>query len=183
MADATDTAIPEGIEGKDITDVILSADEAAAGDKDTGKDRGDHPFVTVLDMAVSTGADACVKEGYPAPNQTVYRNFSRPFLNTTMWHYFPDGNVPDDPRIALALGAAGLGLAFAPVLMEVYRRRKEEENKEPEEREAEIPKEEERIIKNPVTGHEYRVADGPIKRGNESPVWMERLQSGIIPGL
>lgn len=198
----TDEA-PEDLNRKDITaDIILSDADIGGEDRPAGEpaaaDRGDHPVVTILDMAVNTGSDYCRSEGLPAPNTAVYQNFSRPFMNQAMWHYLPDGNIPDDPRIALAVGVGGLVLAFAPTLMELQRRRSEENEGEEQEEYEEKP---EKRIKNPVTGSEYQVKERPIQRkekreeyipaqdidtpkqGAEAPVWAGRLQAGRIPGL
>lgn len=165
---------------KDITADIILSDEDIGGDSGGAgpEDRGDHPFVAVLDMAVSTGTDYCRKEGLPSPNTSVYEHFSKPFLNTAMWHYFPDGSVPDDPRIALALGVGGLALAFAPALMEIHRRRQEEtEENEQEEKSDRKGRAEQREEYIPALDVETP------KEGVESPVWVKRLTDSMIPGL
>ena len=194
---------PEDLNRKDITQDIMLSDADIAGEDPAGKEaaaveKGDHPVVSILDMAVKTGADYCRKENLPGPNNAVYENFSRPFLNTAMWHYLPDGTIPDDPRLALAVGVGGLLLAFTPTLLELHKRRSEESE---EDAPAE-PEKEEKRIKNPVTGTEYRVAEGTSKtrkekreeyipatdiatpkEGAEAPVWAGRLAAGRIPGL
>ncbi|RXE56411.1 hypothetical protein ABH15_10020 [Methanoculleus taiwanensis] len=194
------TAELEELNRKDITaDILLSDFDGDGEGSDRGgepEQKGDHPVLAILDMAVSTGADYCRKTALPPPNTSVYEHFSKPFLNTALWHYFPDGNVPDDPRIALAVGVGGLALAFTPALLELHRRRQEEAEYGEEDGEKE-----EKRIKNPVTGSEYRVKEGSGKRGEkredyipalsvdapkegfesagsgELPAWMKRLTS------
>lgn len=86
--------------------------------------------MTLLDIAFETGAEYLKKEGYPAPMDGVYKNFSRPFLNKAAWCYLPDQQLPEDPKVALLLGEGGLVLAFSLVLIEMYMRRKAEEREE-----------------------------------------------------
>jgi hypothetical protein len=189
----------EALNRKDITEDILITDQDSGGVRPVAEveERGDHPVLSLLDMAVKVGGDYCKKTALPPPNTSVYEHFSKPFLSTALWHYFPDGSIPDDPRVALAAGAGGLALAFAPALMEVYKRKQAEKY-------GEEPEKEEKRIKNPVTGSEYRVKDGSSRRreergekseyipaldvetpkdGFESPVWVDRLNNALIPGL
>lgn len=207
------------IDPKDITYDILIDDteerpdrggpEAAAGGP--AKPQGDHPVVTVLDMAMKHSGGYLQKQNLPPPNVDVYKDFSKPFLNEAAWHYLPDGTLPDDPRLALALGVGGLALAFAPTLLALYQKQEEEkkreeqekkrkkerrteENDEREEKEKRGEEKWERVevgrIKNPVTGKEYPV----MKRSQassepvpgpvaEPPDWMTRLESGGLLGM
>lgn len=199
--DPGETGEPEALNRKDITEDILISDQGPSGVRPEGaEERGDHPVLSLLDMAVKVGGDYCKNTALPPPNTSVYEHFSKPFLNTALWHYLPDGSIPDDPRVALAVGAGGLVLAFAPAFIELYKRKQEEKYGE----EPEGGEKSEKIIKNPVTCSEYRVKDGSSKRGEvrgekseyipaldvetpkdgfESPVWVNRLNSALIPGL
>jgi len=194
------------IDPKDITYDILIDDterpdrggsEVAGG---PAKPQGDHPVVTILDMAVRQSGEMLKKQSLPPANNDVYTNFSRPFLNEAAWHYLPDGALPDDPRFALALGVGGLALAFAPTLIAVYQKQEEEKRRELEEkkrrkqRREEEGNTEEREITNPVTGAHYSVAESragkvPVKRSEVSPdpvpepPWLERLDSGGLVGM
>lgn len=194
------------IDPKDITYDILIDDterpdrggpEAAGG---PAKPQGDHPVVTVLDMAVKQSGEFLRKQNLPPANMAVYESFSKPFLNEACWHYLPDGGLPDDPRFALVLGVAGLGLAFAPTLLAVYeqkeeeKRRAEQEKKRRKQRREEEENTEEAQITNPVTGTHYPVAESragkvPVKRSEVSsdpvpePPWMERLEGGALTGI
>lgn len=192
MSDEAETTI----DPKDITyDILIDETEerpAAAGGP--AEEKGDHPVVEILGMAVKHSGGYLEKQHLPPPNADIYKDFSKPFLNEACWHYLPDGGLPDDPRVALALGVGGLALAFAPTLIALYERKEEEKRKELEEKkrkrekrteengEGEEAEEERQVIKNPVTGREY-----PVKRRSEvaespeavpSPDWMTRLESG-----
>ena len=200
------------IDPKDITYDILIDDTEERPDRDGGPaaaggpaaEKGDHPVVTVLDMAVKHSGDYLKKQNLPPANTAVYEDFSKPFLNEAAWHYLPDGGLPDDPRVALALGVGGLALAFAPTLIALYERKEEEKKREEQEKkrkkerreeaeegeEEKEEKEERQVIKNPVTGKAY-----PVKRRSEvvkrrsdpeavpSPDWMTRLESGMLGGM
>lgn len=200
MSDEAETTI----DPKDITyDILIDDTEerpdrgASGASSGPAEEKGDHPVVTILDMAVKQSGEFLRKQNLPPANTAVYESFSKPFLNEACWHYLPDGGLPDDPRVALALGVGGLALAFAPTLIALYERKEEEKKKEEEEKkrkrekrteengEGEEEKEERQVIKNPVTGKEY-----PVKRRSEvvkrrsdpeavpSPDWMTRLESG-----
>ncbi len=195
------------IDPKDITYDILIDDterpdrggpEAAGG---PAEPKGDHPVVTVLDMAMKHSGGYLQKQNLPPPNVDVYKDFSKPFLNEAAWHYLPDGTLPDDPRLALALGVGGLALAFAPTLIALYERKEEEKKREEQEKKRKKERREEengegeeevkRVIKNPVTGKEIPVGRGPRRVAEEEeppaagpvPDWMTRLEGGALRGM
>jgi len=168
---------------KDITEDIILSDEKREEELKAGeaaKPQGDHAVVTLLDMAIETGGDYLKKEGYPPPNDSIYKHFSRPFLNKAAWHYLPDEQLPDDPKIALLLGVGGLVLAFAPTLMEVYKRRQEEEKEEQIEEQKEEKREEKREEKK--AEKKERTEYITDKAGVEAPVLpahiLRRLEMG-----
>jgi len=180
------------IDPKDITYDILIDDterpdrggpEAAGG---PAKPQGDHPVVTVLDMAVKQSGEFLRKQNLPPANMAVYESFSKPFLNEACWHYLPDGGLPDDPRFALVLGVAGLGLAFAPTLLAVYEQKEEEKRRELEEKKRRRKREEENAEGEMEEKTETRI---PVKRSEVSadpvpePPWMERLEGGGLVGM
>lgn len=198
------------IDPKDITyDILIDDTERpdrggpeAAGSP--AEEKGDHPVLTILDMAVKQSGEFLRKQNLPPANTAVYESFSKPFLNEACWHYLPDGSLPDDPRFALALGVAGLGLAFAPTLIAVYQQKEEEKRRELEEKkrrkqrreeendEGEVQEKTEKRITNPVTGTKYPVAESrvgkpprsePEEPAAEPPDWMTRLESGGLLGM
>lgn len=180
------------VDKKDITyDVLMIDDEderspgsGPGGSGGPAEDRGDHPVIYILDMAVKQGGEYLKGEGLPPPNNAVYENFSKPFLNDALWHYLPDGGVPDDPRIALALGVAGLGLAFAPTMIALWHRRQEEEKREQErqkqqkrEREArQNPNEQAAQTEEDTQDHEEREQER--QSPSDYPNWLTRIESG-----
>lgn len=180
------------VDKKDITyDVLMIDDDdersPGSGPGSAGgpaEDRGDHPVIYVLDLAVKQSGDYLQGEGLPPPNNAVYENFSKPFLNDALWHYLPDGGVPDDPRIALALGVAGLGLAFAPTMIALWHRRQEEEKREQErqkqqkrEREArQNPNEQAAQTEEDTQDHEEREQER--QSPSDYPNWLTRIESG-----
>ena len=130
------------IDPKDITPDIIIDDterpdrggpEAAGG---PAKPQGDHPVVTVLDMAVKQSGEFLRKQNLPPANMAVYESFSKPFLNEACWHYLPDGGLPDDPRFALVLGVAGWGWR-SPYPPGSHRERRGEEKSRAGEKEGE----------------------------------------------
>lgn len=202
----TDEATPtDAIDKKDITyDILIDAGEEEGGRGGAAgappvEDRGDHPAITILDMAVKQSGEYLKKQGLPPANNAVYESFSKPFLNTALWHYMPAGSIPDDPRVALALGVGGLALAFAPTLIALNQKKAEEEKKEREKarekhREETEEKDEEMpimtVFRNPVTGKEIPVGVPPHERKKEerkeetpAPDWMARLEGGGLPGM
>lgn len=199
MTENTGEIEEKTLDSKDITYDILIDDLLEEGGErpDRGgpaeppaasaAEKGDHPALTILDMAVNQSGVYLRKQGLPAANNDIYESFSKPFLNTAAWHYLPEGNLPDDPRIALALGVAGLGLAFAPTLIAVYHQKKEEEEKRriAEERKRRRKREEDddgEMEEKP----ERRI---PVPRSEVSkepvpePPWMERLEGGALTGI
>lgn len=176
------------IDPKDITYDIL-IDETEQPDRDgpeaaggPAKPQGDHPVVTILDMAVRQSGELLRKQNLPPANNDVYENFSRPFLNEAAWHYLPDGTLPDDPRMALALGVGGLALAFAPTLLALYQKQEEEKKGE----EQEKKRRRERRTEENGDGEEEEKPEkrtpvpGPVA---EPPDWMTRLESGGLLGM
>jgi len=168
------------IDPKDITyDVLIDDTERPAGGPASaaGEERGDHPVLTILDMAVKQSAVYLKKQGLPPANNDVYENFSKPFLNDAAWHYLPDGSLPDDPRFALVVGVAGLGLAFAPTLIALYERKETEEKrrKEEEKRRRKVAADEEKT--------EERKPDVPPGPVAAPPPWLERLEGGALTGM
>lgn len=128
---------------KDVTPDLEIKTEVEEEEKE--EELRDHPGVILLDMAVEQSVEFCKKNDLPPPNTKVYRDFSRPFLNKAFWHYFPDGELPDNPKVALLLGLAGIGIAYIPTIIAYYEKRKkikqstekkkeEQEEKQPEEK-------------------------------------------------
>lgn len=113
------------LENKDITDILIE-DKAEVENEglEEHEPQGDHPALALLDIAISQAVEYCRKNSIPEPNQSIYNDFSRPFLNKALWHYLPSGELPDDPRIALLLGVAGLGFACLPTILHFWRREK-----------------------------------------------------------
>ncbi len=193
MSEAVPGAPEEKIDRKDVTLDFLIDDAGEAGDR-TGaggappvEDRGDHPAIAILDMAVKQSGEYLRKEGLPAANNAVYEHFSKPFLNTALWHYLPDGSIPDDPRVALALGVGGLGLAFLPTLLALNQKKAEEEKKEKrakekkreEREEGEEEKEKGRVFHNVITGEEIgRASPSPA-----GPDWLSRMGENAGAGM
>ncbi|ADN37057.1 hypothetical protein Mpet_2310 [Methanolacinia petrolearia DSM 11571] len=98
--------------------------------------KGDHPFIALIDIGVNESATYCKKEGLPEPNLSLWENFSREFLNKALWHYAPDGDIPDSPILCLILGMGGLSACYIPVILAVIDKQKEEENKAKEKQET-----------------------------------------------
>ena len=175
------------IDPKDITyDIILNDDterpdrggpEAAGG---PAEEKGDHPAIAILDMAIKQSEGFLKEQGLPPANNAVYESFSKPFLNEALWHYRPEGTLPDDPRFALVMGVAGLGLAFSPTLIALYQKKEEEEKRE---KEKEKRRKQRREEQENGDGAEERREDpipGPVA---EPPDWMTRLESGMLGGM
>lgn len=201
-----EAAPEEKIDRKDVTYDFLIDDAGEEEEDRTGKtgvssteEKRDHPAVAILDMALKQSGEFLRKQGLPPANNAVYESFSKPFLNTALWHYLPDGSIPDDPRVALALGVGGLALAFTPTLIALNQKKAEEEKKEREKakkrhrEETEETEEEIPIMttfRNPVTGKEIPVGVPPHERKKEekreetpAPDWMARLEGGGLPGM
>ena len=175
------------IDPKDITyDILIDETERPARDSPEAaggpaKEKGDHPVVTVLDMAVKQSGELLKKQNLPPANNDVYTSFSRPFLNEAAWHYLPDGTLPDDPRFALALGVGGLALAFAPTLLALYERKEEEKKREEQEKKRKRTRSEENGDGEEEEKQEKRnPVPGPAA---EPPDWMTRLEGGALRGM
>ncbi|MDD4484256.1 MAG: hypothetical protein PHD55_07820 [Methanoregula sp.] len=177
------------IDPKDITYDILIDDTEERPDRDGGpaaagrpaEEKDDHPVVTVLDMAMKHSGGYLEKQHLPPPNTDIYKDFSKPFLNEACWHYLPDGGLPDDPRVALALGVGGLALAFAPTLIALYERKEEEKKREEQEKKRRKQRREE---PEGGDGEEERREPDPIPGPvAEPPDWMTRLESGMLGGM
>ena len=152
----------EELKSKDITPDLEIIDEEEKEEKKEIEEKGDHPAVILLDMAVEQSAEMCKKNKLPPPNMKFYSEFSRPFLNKAFWYYFPSGELPDSPKLALLLGVAGLGLAYIPTIVAYYsknKNREKEENKEKkkeETKEIEIEQNKERENKERAPKREVR---------------------------
>lgn len=165
----------EELNKTDITaDLVIDGDfteeeeETASG----GAEMGDHPLLALIDIGIKTSEGYLKGEGLPGPNTALYDGFSRPFLNTALWHYMPDGEIPDDPRIALALGVGGLALAFTPTLIAVKDRAEKEKR-----REKEKEKEKEKARAAAALEEEEHREIGPL------PTWAARLDGMSVPGI
>src|SRR5208337_4781795 len=87
---------------KDLTDFVTIEGPAPAPADKTAKstapapalvpaEQGDHPGIALLDIAIDESVRYCEKEHFPPPNLSLWQNFSRGFLNKSLWHYFPTG--------------------------------------------------------------------------------------------
>jgi hypothetical protein len=92
-------------------------------------EQADHPGIALLDIAIEESVRYCEKEHFPPPNLSLWQNFSRGFLNKSLWHYFPTGAEPDSPAICALIGIAGLAVCYTPVIIAFYEQ-KQRENKE-----------------------------------------------------
>jgi hypothetical protein len=123
---------------KDLTDFVTiegpapgTADKTA---KSTGAapalvptaEQGDHPGIALLDIAIEESVRYCEKEHFPPPNLSLWQNFSRGFLNKSLWHYFPTGAEPDSPAICALIGIAGLAVCYTPVIIAFYEAKQKE---------------------------------------------------------
>lgn len=176
------TSQEEKINNKDVTlDFLIDEREDGATRTDPSgtspEKTGDHPAVTILDMAVKQSAEYLQKQNLPPANNAVYESFSKPFLNTALWHYLPDGDLPDDPRIALALGVGGLGLAFAPTLIALHQKKEEENMREKQENQR---RKEKRTEKE---NEEDMIEKTPPSPETTDPDWLERLENTGLPGM
>lgn len=175
------------IDPKDITyDILIDDTEERPDRGGPAEPKGDHPVVTVLDMAVKQSGEFLRKQNLPPANTAVYESFSKPFLNEACWHYLPDGGLPDDPRVALALGVGGLALAFAPTLIALYHKREEEKKREEQEKKRKKERreeengegeEEEKRVTRREAEEEEPPAAVPV------PDWMTRLEGGALRGM
>ena len=106
-------------------------------------------------------------------------------MNEALWHYLPEGNLPDDPRIALALGVAGLGLAFAPTLIAVYQKKEEEEKRRIAEERKRRRKREENDEGEEEEKPERRipVPRSKSRKNRSRNRLMERLEGGALTGI
>lgn len=147
--------------------------------------KGDHPAISILDMAVRQSGVYLRKQGLPEANNDIYESFSKPFLNTAAWHYLPEGNLPDDPRIALALGVAGLGLAFLPTAIVVYQKKEEEERRRIVEKKIRRNQKNQRREKENSEREEEGEGEEreEVKEEPAGPDWMERLEGGALLGI
>lgn len=96
-------------------------------------EQGDHPGIALLDIAIEESVRYCEKEGFPPPNLSIWQNFSRGFLNKSLWHYFPSGAEPESPAICALIGIAGLAVCYTPVIIAFYEK-KQMENKNAEQK-------------------------------------------------
>lgn len=130
--DITDTVTIEGSGTKASGTTTAVQKDAGAGKKDTNlttapaAEQGDHPGIALLDIAIQESVHFCEKEGYPSPNLTLWHNFSRGFLNKSLWHYFPSGAEPESPAICALIGIAGLAVCYTPVIIAFYEKKQME---------------------------------------------------------
>jgi len=116
-------------------------------------EQADHPGIALLDIAIEESVRYCEKEHFPPPNLSLWHNFSRGFLNKSLWHYFPTGAEPDSPAICALIGIAGLAVCYTPVIIAFY------ESKQKEGKAAEQKKIEEHNRKN-IEMRQARAAAG-----------------------
>jgi len=109
--EAATPAPEEKIDKKDVTlDFLIDDAGEDRRDDPAGppvEEKGDHPAITILDMAVKQSGEYLRKEGLPPANNAVYEHFSKPFLNTALWHYLPDGSIltiPASPWLSASAG-------------------------------------------------------------------------------
>jgi len=196
MTENTGEIEEKTLDRKDITYDILIDDLLEEGEgrglggpaeppAASAAEKGNHPAITILDMAVKQSGAYLRKQGLPAANNDVYENFSKPFLNTAAWHYLPEGNLPDDPRIALALGVAGLGLAFLPTAIAVYQKKEEEERRRIVEKKIRRNQKNQRREKENSEREEEGEGEEreEVKEEPAGPDWMERLEGGALLGI
>jgi len=126
---------------KDLTDVVTidggtAAPDAAPGTGAAkvapalpapGEEKGDHPGIALLDIAIEESVRYCEREHMPPPNLALWQNFSRGFLNKSLWHYFPSGVEPESPAICALIGVAGLAVCYVPVIIAFYQKKKDEQ--------------------------------------------------------
>lgn len=125
---------------KDITEDVITIDSGSPAAPVTGtgaakvapalpaasEEKGDHPGIALLDIAIEESVRYCEREHMPPPNLSLWHNFSRGFLNKSLWHYFPSGAEPESPAICALIGVAGLAVCYTPVIMAWYQKKKEE---------------------------------------------------------
>lgn len=129
---------------KDLTDfVTIDGPAPGTADKPAAKgtaaapalvpaEQGDHPGIALLDIAIEESVRYCEKEHFPPPNLSLWQNFSRGFLNKSLWHYFPTGAEPDSPAICALIGIAGLAVCYTPVIIAFYEAKQKEGNEKKE---------------------------------------------------
>ncbi|WP_290595839.1 MULTISPECIES: hypothetical protein [unclassified Archaeoglobus] len=183
-------------ESKDITDDIIlkvttdeekeDAEAEEAGEEKPEKiPEEDHPAIALLDLAVKQSVEFCKSQGLPEPNMAIYENFSRPFLNKAFWHYLPEGDLPDDPKLALLLGIAGLGFAYIPTIMAFWKKQKEEAEVKAEKQDRKPkpkPVQEKEELREKAREAEKEKQE-QMKQNEELPPIAKRLQYESFAGI
>ena len=95
----------------------------------------DHALTEFLNMAINytdEHAKQLKQRGIEVPevNKPLWENFGKPLLNRAFWHYFPESDGMDDPRMALIVGGAMTVMAVAPSLIGIVRYYRAENEKQ-----------------------------------------------------
>ena len=143
----------EALEKKDITPDIIIAESKEPAEHEKKEDKKeipdkDHPLVELISGFMDYTNDHVNKlkrEGVEIPeiNKGAFEGFLKPFLNKACWHYLPETEAVEDPRICLAVGAGGLALISAPTLIGIwnyYNKRKPKQFKQPKQQPQQLEK-------------------------------------------
>ncbi len=118
----------EELLAKDVTpDLEIRAEaEEEKEEEIKEKKKEPHGLTELLNMAINYTDEHARKlraKGIEVPevNMPLWENFGKPLLNQAFWHYFPDTDGLDDPRLALLAGGAVTTMAVAPTLLGIVR--------------------------------------------------------------
>ena len=145
-----------------------------------------HPLTEFLNMAINYTDEHASKLRFrgidvPEVNKPLWENFGKPLLNRAFWHYFPESDGMDDPRMALIVGGAMTVMAVAPSLIGIvrYYRAENEKQKKKAVTQKQIQKEQIKEVAKEAEKEKQKQIEQAIQ---ESP-YLKKVKYEEIVGL
>lgn len=88
----------------------------------------DHPLTIIIDTFIKTSDSYLKSKKKPQPNQDAYTALARPNLDEAFKQLLPvESDAKLNPYILLIMGIGGLGLVYAPLIIDIVDKKLSEE--------------------------------------------------------
>jgi len=122
----------------------------------------------------------------PEVNKPLWEKFAKPFLNRAFWHYFPESDGLEDPRLALLAGGALTAMAVAPSLVGIinyYRAENEREKRRSKEVNAITQKQVQKEVIKEVAQEAEEEKQRQIEQAIQESPYLKRIKYEEFAGI
>jgi hypothetical protein len=180
---------PQNVQGAEVKPEAPAPQEGA-GEVEVIPD-SDHALTEFIEMGIQytdEHARNLRSRGIEVPevNKPLWEKFAKPFLNRAFWHYFPESDGLEDPRLALLAGGALTAMAVAPSLVGIinyYRAENERQKKRSKDAKAVTQKQVQKEVIKEVAKEAEEEKQKQIEQAIQESPYLKRIKYEQFAGI